>query len=143
MSPPDITVLTDLCPHNKINKHSLSLSLFCSSSLLSSLPPSLSLILALLPRLPYSLLLHIPRRSCRLWISLSLSFRIQTKENPSDFHTSVSRSLTDTQTHTPLTFAHSCFPRLTRVLLLFVSLTVGLSPSYMQTHSSISQTEKQ
>lgn len=72
MSPPDITVLTDLCPHNKINKHTLSLSLFCSSSLLSSLPPSLSLILALLPRLPYSLLLHIPRRSCRLWISLSL-----------------------------------------------------------------------
>ncbi|KAF6723267.1 hypothetical protein FQA47_015964 [Oryzias melastigma] len=41
---------------------------------------SLSLILALLPWLPHSLSLHLPKPSCRLWISLSS--RIQ--KNPSD-----------------------------------------------------------
>lgn len=99
------------------------------------LPHSLSLILALLPRRPYSLLLHIPRRSCRLWISLSS--RIQTKETPSDFQ----------NLHLNGTFVHSASPHLyhTQTHTHILRLSHAHRHTHTQTRARCfsSQTEEQ
>lgn len=134
VSPRDMTVWTDLCAHNVINTHIHTHRVSLALQLARLLAHSLSLILALLPRLPYSLLLHIPRRSCRLWISLSS--RIQTKENPSDF-LYLYFSFSHTHTHTNTSVDPSS-PTLTHVLCLSLSVCLLLTckPSSPRQRSS-------
>lgn len=115
---------------------SLSCYLSLSRSLTRSLACSHSLILALLPRLPYSLLLHIPRRSYRLWISPSPPGYKQKKI----LHTFIPLLLLHTDTHPSVDCVSA---NLTHGSCLARSFPVGVRLSPCKSSLFFSLTEEQ